>query len=260
MASVENNTVQNNGGGGVFVNDNGPVDPGTPTAGPVAPVTSANDNVENNTITGNYGSCGIVYATHNSGGTITGGIISGNTITGHIGVFKTTGPDLGGIVLATASAGATLSGTTVSGNTISNSFEGGIIVHSHAPSDVVSGVSITGNTVGPTNNWGSTNGPPTTAGIIIGVDQLPVPAAIAPKITTTSVTANTIMGQFYGLWISGVTGITTTPGQHDQRPARWHGHLQHPRFRGPGTGRSPRTVASSTTAPPASTVRRAASS
>ena len=43
------------------------------------------------------------------------------------------------------------------------------------------------------------------------MDQLPVPAAIAPKITTTSVTANTITGQFYGLWISGVTGITTTP-------------------------------------------------
>jgi len=210
-ALVENNTVQNNGGGGVFVNDNGPIDPGSPTAGPGAPVASANDNVENNTITGNYGSCGIVYSTHNSGGSITGGIISGNTITGHIGVFKATGPDLGGIVLATASAGATLSGTTVSANTISNSFEGGIIVHSHAPSDVVSGVSITGNTVGPANNWGSTNGPPTTAGIIIGVDQLPVPAAIAPKITTTSVTANTIMGQFYGLWMSGVTGITTTP-------------------------------------------------
>ena len=70
---VETNTVQNNGGGGVFVNDNGPIDPGTASAGPVAPVTSANDNVENNTITGNYGSCGIVYATHNSGGTITGG-------------------------------------------------------------------------------------------------------------------------------------------------------------------------------------------
>ena len=43
---------------------------------------SASDNVENNTISANYGSCGIVYATHNSGGAITGGVISGNTITG----------------------------------------------------------------------------------------------------------------------------------------------------------------------------------
>jgi hypothetical protein len=208
---VTDNTVQNNGGGGVFVNDNGPVDPGSPAAGPTNPVPSANDNVMGNKITGNYGSCGIVYATHNTGGSITGGTISGNTITGHVGVFKTSGPDLGGIVLATASAGATLSGTTVTTNTISNSYEGGIIVHSHAPSDVVSGVSISGNTVGPANNWGSTNGPPTTAGIIIGVDQLAVPATLAPKITTTSVTGNSINGQFYGLWISGVTGITTNP-------------------------------------------------
>ncbi len=208
-AVVSNNTVMNNGGGGIFVNDNGPVDPGTATAGPTNPVNSVNDNVTNNTISGNFGSCGIVYSTHNTGGQITGGLISDNTITGHVGVFRTTGPDLGGIVLATASAGATLSGTSVTGNTITSSFEGGIIVHSHAPHDVVTGVTITGNTVGPANNWGQTNGPPTTAGIIVGVDVLP--PAIAPQITNTTVTSNTIVGQFYGLWISGVTGITTTP-------------------------------------------------
>ncbi len=207
--SVENNTIVNNGGGGVLVNDNGPVDPGAPNAGPTTPVPSADDTVSNNTINGNYGSCGIVYATHNTGGKITGGTISANVITGHIGVFKATGPDLGGIVLATASVGATLSGTLVNGNSISGSFEGGIIVHSHAPNDVVSDLTITDNTVGPANNWGQTNGPPTTAGIIVGVDVLP--PAIAPKITTTQVTANTISGQFYGIWISGVTGITMNP-------------------------------------------------
>ena len=35
---VNANTVTNNGGGGVFVNDNGPVNPGAPNAGPNAPV------------------------------------------------------------------------------------------------------------------------------------------------------------------------------------------------------------------------------
>jgi hypothetical protein len=206
---VDSNTVTGNGGGGVFVNDNGPVNPGAPNAGPNAPVAATNDTVSNNTISGNYGSCGIVYATHNSGGSITGGSITGNTITGHIGVFRSTGPDLGGIVVAAASAGATVSNTTVSGNNISGSFEGGIIVHAHAPNDVVTGTSITGNTVGPANNWGSTNGPPTTAGIILGVDQLP--PAIAPTITETTVGGNTIFGQFYGLWISGVTDVTINP-------------------------------------------------
>jgi len=208
-STVSSNTVTGNGGGGIVVNDNGPVNPGAPNPGPNAPVPSNNDTVSNNTISGNYGSCGIVYSTHNSGGSITGGVITGNTITGHIGVFKSTGPDLGGIVVAAASAGATVSNTQVSGNNISGSFEGGIIVHAHAPNDVVTSTSITGNTVGPANNWGSTNGPPTTAGIILGVDQLP--PAIAPKITQTTVGGNTIFGQFYGLWISGVTDVTINP-------------------------------------------------
>ena len=208
-AVVNSNTVTNNSGGGVVVNDNGPVNPGAPNPGPNAPVTATNDVVSMNTISGNYGSCGIVYATHNTGGSISDGTIDGNTITGHIGVFKSTGPDLGGIVVAAASAGATVSNVSVTNNNVSNSFEGGIIVHAHAPNDVVTGTVITDNTVGPANNWGSTNGPPTTAGIILGVDQLP--PAIAPAIKATTVGGNTISGQFYGLWISGVTDITTTP-------------------------------------------------
>ena len=160
---------------------------------------------------------------------ITGGTISANTITGHIGVFKATGPDLGGIVLATASVHATLSGTLVNGNSISGSFEGGIIVHSHVPNDVVSDVTITDNTVGPANNWGQTNGPPTTAGIIVGVDVLP--PAIAPKITTTSVTANTIMRPVLRRLDQRGDGYHHEPGQHDHHPYRRHRHLQHP---GPG--------------------------
>ena len=114
--------------------------------------------------------------------------------------------DRGGRGIGRAPRSAT---RTVSGNNISDSFEGGIIVHAHAPNDVVTGTSITGNTVGPANNWGSTNGPPTTAGIILGVDQLP--PAIAPTITGTTVGGNTIFGQFYGLWISGVTDVTINP-------------------------------------------------
>ncbi len=208
-STVSDNTIKNNGGGGVFVNDNGPVNPGAPNAGPNAPVAATADDVTGNTLTANYGNCGIIYATHNSGGSITGGTISGNTITGNIGVFKATGPDVGGIVVAAASAGATVTNVAVTGNTVSDSFEGGIIVHAHAPNDVVTGTTITGNTVGPANNWGQTNGPPTTAGIILGVDVLP--PAIAPTITNTTVASNTILGQFYGLWISGVTDVTATP-------------------------------------------------
>ena len=224
-AAASANTVINNGGGGFFVNDNGPVDPGTSTAG-IQPLTPATDNtVSGNTISGNYGNCGIVYATHNSGGSITGGGIADNTITGHVGVFHATGPDVGGIVVATASAGATLSNVPVTDNTVSGSFEGGIIVHSHAPHDVVTGVTITGNTVGPNNNWGQTNGPPTTAGIIVGVDQLP-PALAAdhhghhgrPELDLGSVLRDLDQRGH---------GHHDDPRQHDQRAAGRYPHLHH---------------------------------
>ena len=39
-STVTSNTVTGNGGGGIFVNDNGPVNPGAPNAGPNAPVPS----------------------------------------------------------------------------------------------------------------------------------------------------------------------------------------------------------------------------
>ena len=208
-AAVSADTVTNNGGGGIFVNDDGPVNPGSPAAGTGPVVNTFGVDVSGNTISANFGNCGIVYATHNAGGEISNSTIADNTITGEVGVFHATGPDVGGIVVATASAGATVSGVSVSGNNVSNSFEGGIIIHSHAPHDVVTGVSVTGNTVGPANNWGMTNGPPTTAGIIVGVDQLP--PALAATIVDTTIAQNTIAGQFYGVWISGVSGVIMTP-------------------------------------------------
>ncbi len=210
-STVQGDTVTNNGGGGIFVNDNGPVDPGALNAGPTATVNSLANLVTGNTINGNYGSCAIVEATHNAGTMINGGGVENNTITGHVGVFKSTGPDLGGIVFGTASASATVSNVQVSGNNVSGSYEGGIILHAHAPNDVISGMTITSNIIGPNNNWGQTNGPPTTAGIIISAGNLP--AAVAAKITTTTVTGNTIAGQYYGIWQSNVSGpgVITTP-------------------------------------------------
>ena len=227
-ATVENSTITNNGGGGVFVNDNGPVDPDVPGTGSGASTPATGNNTEDNTISANFGNCGVVYATHNSGGVINGGAISANTITGSPGVFKPTGPDVGGIVVATASAGATLSNVSVTTNTVSNSFEGGIIVHSHAPSDVVTAVSITGNTVGPNNNWGQTNGPPTTAGIIIGVDQLPVPRSDRSEDHGHLRHLQHHHGPVLRPVDQRCDRHHHDPGQHDQRPVRRHGYLQHP--------------------------------
>jgi hypothetical protein len=208
-AIITSDTVTSNNGGGILVNDNGPVDTGAGGAGPATVIDSNGDAVTNNTISDNPGSCAIVFSTHNTGGQIDGGTISGNTITGTPGVFTSFGPDVGGIVVAAASAGATVSNVSVTGNNVTESYEAGIIVHSHAPHDLVTGTVITGNNVHDGNNWGQTNGPPTTAGIVLGVDLLP--PAIAPAIGPTTVAGNTISGQFYGLWISGVPNVTTTP-------------------------------------------------
>ncbi|HEY1652751.1 MAG TPA: right-handed parallel beta-helix repeat-containing protein [Acidimicrobiales bacterium] len=208
-SAITGNTIINNGGGGVFVDDNGPTDPGALNAGPSQPVPAVNDTVTNNTISGNFGNCGVVLSTHNAGGSINDMTVSGNTVTGHIGAFQATGPDLGGIVVATAAPDSLAFNVQVTNNTVSDSYEGGIILHSHAPHDTVTDVSITGNTVGPANNWGSTNGPPTTAGIILGVDALP--PALAPTIEDLTVASNSISGQYYGVWISGISGTTLTP-------------------------------------------------
>jgi hypothetical protein len=208
-STVTLNTVTNNVGGGIFVNDNGPTDPGAPNAGPGTMVPSSGITVSNNTISGNYGSCAIVYSTHNTGGTITNGVIDGNVITGPPGVYVSGQPDYGGIVVATASAAATVSDIQVDTNSVSGSYEGGIIVHAHAPSDVVTAVSIENNNVYGGNNWGATNGPPTTAGVIVGTDI--IPGATEPVIQNTTVASNTISGQFYGIWISGVSGLGITP-------------------------------------------------
>ena len=81
----------------------------------------------------------------------------------------------------------------------------------------MTGVSITGNTVGPANNWGQTNGPPTTAGIIVGVDQLPRRSLRRSPRPGRPATRSS--GQFYGVWISGVTGITMNPANTITRAA-----------------------------------------
>ena len=69
-ATVADNTVYNNGRGGIGVMDNGPNDPGTITQDPSAPlVSSSYDSVTGNREWANYNGCAIVAATQNLGGT-----------------------------------------------------------------------------------------------------------------------------------------------------------------------------------------------
>ena len=248
----------NNGGGGVFVNDNGPGEPGRAecrvrTRPLPRPMTRQQQH--------DLGQLRIVRDRRTppttTGGSITGGTIDGNTITGHIGVFKATGPDLGGIVVAAASAGATVSDTQVTGNNISDSFEGGIIVHAHAPNDVVTGTVHHGQHgwAGRTTGDRPTARPPRRGSSSAWTSCL----RRSPRtITDTTVGGNTIFGQFYGLWISGVTDVTDQPRPTPSRCCREARPPTTRRLPAAGTGRWRLTVASSTTATPASSAPPAA--
>ncbi len=196
--------------GGIGVADDGPtLDPGAPRPG-TAPHAAKNDTVSTNTVTGNYGGCGIVYAAYNKGATagIDGGTISGNIDTGAPGQFGPHGPVIGGVVVAADTPGAMVSGVTVTSNKITGAAIPGIVVHSNAPGDAVSGITLTANTL-QGDDWLSTDGPPVPGGIVIAASPIPPPSG--PTLTGTTVTANTISDEFYGVWVAGATTTTTSP-------------------------------------------------
>jgi hypothetical protein len=209
-ATISGNTITNNLSGGIGIADNGPVDPGTPNAGPGVAVASSNDVVTGNTLSGNTGGCAIIVEAWNPGGGVTGTSIAGNTVTGTAGKFGPHGPDVGQIVLADDAAGASVTNTTIMNNTVTQSFATGITLHANAPDDVISNTTITGNVL-TDNNWGAANAAPTTDAIALIVETYP--GALAASISGTSISGNIVTNQVVAIWIKGAT--TTTVGAND---------------------------------------------
>ena len=214
-STVSGNTVTGNlADGGIGVADDGPVDPGAPNPGTLTP--TANVTVTNNQSNGNFGGCGVVIAAYDPGAGVTSATVTNNTVMGTVGQFGPHGPVIGGIVVAADTPGTSVSSVTVHGNTVTNSFIPGIVVHSNAPNDHVSGVTLDSNTLAM-DDWGSVDGPPQPAGIIVAATVIPAP--VTPTLTGTSITNNTISREFYGVWLAGDSGttltgntITTNPG------------------------------------------------
>ena len=205
-STVTGNTVTGNlADGGIGIADDGPVDPGAPNPGTL----TATDNVtvSGNHSVGNYGGCGIVVAAYDPGAGVTSATVTGNTVTGSIGQFGPHGPVIGGIVVAADTPGTSVSSVTVHGNTVTQAFIPGIVVHSNAPNDHVSGVTLDTNTLAA-DDWGSVDGPPQPAGILVAATTIPGP--IAPVLTGTTITNNTISQEFYGVWLAGDEGTTLT--------------------------------------------------
>ncbi len=214
-STVTGNTVEGNtGDGGIGLADDGSLDPGAPNAGTLH--ASTGDTISNNKSIGNYAGCGIVVAAYDPGAGISTATVSGNTVSGTIGAFGPHGPVIGGIVVAADTPHTSVSNVTVTGNTITGSFIPGIVVHSNAPLDTVSGVQLTSNRLSG-DDWGSTDGPPVPAGILVAATQIPAP--VTPTLTGTTITGNTISQEFYGIWRAGdasttasTNTVTTFPG------------------------------------------------
>lgn len=195
---VRDNTVTGNlADGGIGIADDGPINPGAPNSG--ALLASTNNVVSGNTVSGNYTGCGIVLAAYNAGAGIFHNVVVGNTVTGTVDHFTAHGPVIGGIVVAADTPGTTVANNTVVNNTDTGSFIPGIVVHSNSPDDLVFNNSIVGNTL-DSDGWGRIDGPPEMVGVLVGAE------APTASLTNTTVAANRITNEDYGIYVAGATG------------------------------------------------------
>ncbi len=206
-STVADNTVYNNGRGGIGIMDNGPNDPGALTQDGTAPlVASSYDTVIGNREWANFNGCGVVAATQNFAGSLSHLLIARNRITGtQTGVAQigASGADVGGIVVAADPPKSTVTDVAVVANQVTNSFEGGVIVNAETFDSSTQNVAVIRNHVSG-NNWGDQEAPG-TAGIIVFANpaaQVP-PGAAAPRNIDTVVAGNHAWNEFYGLWSTG---------------------------------------------------------
>jgi hypothetical protein len=206
-STITGNTVEDNGGGGITVADDGPTDPGAPNPGPSTPVAARDDTISDNTASDNYGGCGILLEAWNAGGGVTGTTISDNTIVNTPGTFGPEGPAVGQIVLAVDGPGSTLSNDQVTDNTVIGSAPAGIVLHANTPHAVISDIGISDNTLSA-NDWTGGDAAPTTTAIALIANPLPAP--ITPQVTGTTISGNDISNEYVAVWQQGATGTSVT--------------------------------------------------
>ena len=190
---VRDNVVKGNFSGGIDITDDGAIDPGALNPGTL--MAARNDLIMGNQISGNFGECGLVVSAYNKGAGVSDNTLIRNTVTGRTGVFSAQGPVIGAIVVAADTPWTSALDNSVVGNTVTGSFLAGIIVHSNAPGDLVSGTVVSSNVVS-SNGWGKTDGPPVRVGVILAT------RAATAALTHSTVAANRITDEDYGIWIS----------------------------------------------------------
>ncbi|MGA2454130.1 MAG: right-handed parallel beta-helix repeat-containing protein [Solirubrobacteraceae bacterium] len=201
------NTVSDNAGGILVTDELGP---------------TAFNTIKGNKVLDNVLDCGITLAGHNpkavvlsttpgpptmaalapTVGGIYSNVITKNTVTGN----GTQGQG-GGILMAGGPPGTAVYNNTVSYNTASGNGLGGVTLHSHAPGQDRNGNVISHNTISDDGIHGYPTGAPgdSDAGITRSVGI--VVWSAATPLTGTSIVANKISHDYYGIWTKNVPTI-----------------------------------------------------
>ena len=191
---VSGNLVQNNVGGILLTDEDGP--------------TSGNLIVRNRVLD-NTKDCGITLASHafHLGAPVTadaGGVYR-NQVLHNI----SNGNGAAGIGVFAGPPGAAAWGNVVVGNTASNNGLPGVAIHSHTPFQYVNDNVVVNNTLsnnGPDDDAGTGQ----TTGIVVFSDT----AHGAAPIPHTTVASNTIRNEYYGVFTSGATKVSGLPSNH----------------------------------------------
>lgn len=188
-STVSNNLVQNNIGGILLTDEDGP--------------TSGN-TISNNRVLDNTKDCGITLASHFfklSGGPVApdkGGIYQNKVLHN-----TSSGNGAAGIGMFAGPPGAATYDNMVVGNTSMNNGLPGVAIHSHTPNQNVNGNMIVNNTL-------SGNGPDDD---ILGDDAptgISVFSAVVP-IAETVISANRIAGEHFGIYIVNAVQVSGLP-------------------------------------------------
>jgi parallel beta-helix repeat protein len=188
-STVSNNLVQNNIGGILLTDEDGP---------------TYGNTISNNRVLDNTKDCGITLASHFfklSGGPVTpdkGGIYQNKVLHN-----TSSGNGAAGIGMFAGPPGAATYDNVVVGNTSTNNGLPGIAIHSHTPNQNVNGNVIVNNTLsgnGPDDDIPSDNAP----------TGISVFSAVVP-IAQTVIAANRITGEHFGIYIVNAAKVSGLP-------------------------------------------------
>lgn len=210
---VKDNTVENNGAGGISVLDDGPNHPFALSTVSSTPIPATGNVITRNDVVDNGVSCGIVVAAKNPAvpdshkGNSQGNSrhnqddgVNSNTVSNNR-VISDPGPNVGGIVVAGGAFGpVNLKNNVIQDNAVVGGLIPGISIHAFGPGNI-SGTELVGNTLSNNAKGESGLSPDTT-----GIEIFAVPGV--GVIVGTQVQSDTVISDHHGIWHVGDSSTT----------------------------------------------------